>query len=378
MAKIKCIIAVFIVFAVCACSNNDKVPVVKLGHAPHDHHSPLYIAAVKQEYFNDKIGVYFKEVQYKKEYLLYKDEKLLARVEIDSGTGGINLIRKLDEKLIDISFGGVPAVINMIDQGSSIKIIAPVMSEGAALVMDTKYPVNNWKDFVDFAKDRSEPVRIGYKVSKSVQNLIFESALRVEGLTFSKDITAEDVDIIVINLHGPKNLIPSLEAQVIDGFVVMQPYPALAEYSRDGKIVANLSSLPPKGSWVDHPCCALAAHSEFLQKDQRIIEALITLFQSSGEYIKSNPDESAGIVSEWLGTPKSVERVSLPTISFLSEYTKEWDRGVNIWIESLIKGGHLNGKVRNAYENSDVKNLIYDNTIYNRVIAKNKQKDVDK
>lgn len=349
------------------CESRREIPTVRLGHAPHDHHAPLYIAAVKEEYFRETGKPYLKKVSYKNSYKLMIDEKVLANVEIDSGTGGIQLIRKLDEKILDVSFGGVPAMISMIDKGSKIKIIAPVMSEGASLVVAKDMPVSDWAGFVKYVKEQKEPVKIGYKVDVSVQNLIFETALSAEKLSFSKNIASEDVDVIVINLHGPNNLLPSLTAGVIDGYVVMQPYPAIAEETGEAKVISQLSNLPPDGQWKGHPCCALAAGTEFIEDHGDIVQAFVDLFERAGKFIISNPDESAKITAEWLLTSESVERRSLPTIKFLSHYTDEWNRGVDLWVKSLNARGGLTGEVKKGVETSTVGDVLYDNRFYNKL-----------
>lgn len=360
-----------------SCGTKKEVPTVKLGHAPHDHHAPLYIAAAMGDYFKKNGGVYLKEITYKTDYQLYRDGELLANIKIDSSTGGINLIRKLDEKILDVSFGGVPAMIEMIDKGSRIKIIAPVNADGDALIVDKNMPVSNWKEFVDYIKESKKPVRIGYKVSTSVQNLIFESALNNEGISFSRELNAENVDVVVVNLHGPNNLLPALESHVIDGFVVMQPFPAMAEYSTNGKIISQLRDLPPSGDWNDHPCCALASGEDFIKKHEDIVEALIELFGKAAEYIGEHPHESAAITSKWLGTSVDVEALSLPTIRYKEEYNKEWNSGVDFWVSSLIKSGEITGEVKKAYESSTLDKLIYDKTPYDSV-RKRMNKDVDK
>lgn len=361
----------FLIISICfilfSCGEKKEIPVIKLGHAPHDHHAALYVAAAKGEYFKDKAGYYLKEIVRKKEYELHNRKSQIAKIEIESGTGGIYLIRKLDEKIIDVSFGGVPAMIDMIDKGSSIKILSPVMTEGAALVVSEDIPVNGWAEFIQYIKDSDRPLRIGYKVDVSVQNLIFEAALREEGITFSDNIQDRVSDVILINLHGPKNLIPSLESEIIDGFVVMQPYPALAEYKKSGKIIAPLSSLPPQGRWKDYPCCAFAAGKDFINTHPAVAEALVTLFYHAAEYISENIKESAGITAGWLDMPEQVEAESLPTINYTNKYNDAWDSGVDFWIESLIMRGLLSGTVKEAYKNSAVHEQIYDKTFYNKL-----------
>jgi NitT/TauT family transport system substrate-binding protein len=334
---------------------------VRLGHAPHDHHAPLYIAATKGKYFNNVCGVYLETMESKRLYRLYKNNKYIANIEIDSGTGGIQLIRKLDEKILDVSFGGVPAMISMIDKGSKIKIISPVMTEGAAFVVEKDVPVSNWSGFVNYVRARKEPFRVGYKVAVSVQNLIFETALNTEKLSYSTDMSANDVDIIIMNMHGPKNLLPSLKAGVIDGYVVMQPYPALAEFSGSAKVISQLSDLPPEGRWKDHPCCALAAGEDFIAANQEVLDALVKLFGAAGKYIKEFPAESAQITSEWLLTPLSVEQKSLPTIKFVEDYSSEWNSGIDFWIRTLVSSRKMTGEVEKAYGSGQAGDLIYDN-----------------
>lgn len=367
MKFINYISILMILFISIACETRKEIPLVRIGHAPHDHHAPLYIAAVKQKYFNSKSGVYLKEVDYKKSYQLFKNDKLIANVQIDSGTGGINLIRKLDEKIIDLSFGGVPAMIDMIDTGSKIKIVAPVMSEGAALVVGNDIPVSDWDSFIEYVRNTADPVRIGYKVDKSVQNIIFETALKSEHLSYSRSLSAINVDVVVVNLHGPKNIIPALNAKIIDGFVVMQPYPALAEYRGVGKIIAHLRTLPPSHKWEDHPCCALAAGDDFINNESEVLEALIELFRYASTFIIENPAESAEIVSAWLGTPKDVELTSIPSIKYLNEFSGDWDDGVDFWIKSLVEKGDLSGRVKDSYLNSNVEKVLYDKSIYNKI-----------
>lgn len=365
MKKIIIIVTVsLLIFA--GCENKKDIPTVRIGYAPHDHHAPLYIAASKGEYFGENGSPYLKTVTEKSAYILMKNNKPMANIQLDSGTGGIHLIRKLDEKIIDMSFGGVPAIISMIDKGSNIKIVSPVMSEGAALAVDKDMPVSDWDEFVSYVKSSKAPVKIGYKVDISVQNLIFETALKYENLTYSNNIADEDVDIVVINLHGPKNLTPSLKAGVIDGFVVMQPYPAIAEEKGVAKSIVQLKDLPPLKKWKGHPCCALAASGEIITDHIDIVEALVDLFKRSGQYIVSNPEESAVITSDWLLTPVRVEEISLPTITFLSDYNDEWNNGVNFWVESLIQLQGLNGKVKEGYEKGSVGDVIYDNRFYNK------------
>jgi NitT/TauT family transport system substrate-binding protein len=240
------------------------------------------------------------------------------------------------------------------------------MAEGAGLIVDKNLPVNTWDEFLDYVRSREQPLRIGYKIETSVQNLIFEQALMETGIPFSASPDDSAAKIRLVNLHGAKNLIPAMENELIDGFVIMQPFLALAQTRGSGKLIALLRDLPPEHKWRGHPCCALAANDAFVQSHGLVAEAMTSLMLRANRFIVENPEESARQIAHWLGLPAEVEAESLPTIKFTAELDKNWDNGIDFWIESMIEGGLLKGKIKDAYTAGGVRGLIYDKDTYER------------
>lgn len=350
-----------------ACGKKQEtIPELRLGHAPHDHHSPLYIAAMNPDYFRENGGIYLKEVVFKKEYELVAANQTIARVLIDSSTGGNELIRKLNENIFDMSFGGVPAMLNFIDKGSKIHILAPANAEGAGLVMGVDLPVTTWPEFMDFVKASDTTIRIGYKAAVSVQSIIFETALRESGIPFSTSLDDQEAKVVLLNLNGAKNLIPALKDGLIDGFVIMQPFVALAEISEVGRAVAFLHDLPPEGKWEGSPCCALAGRDLFVRDNQKVSEALTTLILRANRLIGKQPGKSAEQIAQWLGTSKEVEILSIPTIKFMVDFDASWNSGVNFWVDSMIEAGKLDSKVKDAFLAGELEQLIYDKKLYEK------------
>ena len=347
-------------------SSTEPLPALRLGHAPHDHHSPLYVAALNPDFFKTNGGIYLKEISYQKEYRLIADNRDLATVLVDSSTGGKELIRKLSEEYFDLSFGGFPAMLHFIDQGSPIKILAPVMAEGAGLVVDKHLPISNWEEFISYARQSGTPLKIGYKMTVSVQNLIFEHALQASNLPYATSASDPDAKIIGINLHGPKNLIPALENGLINGFVIMQPYLALAEEKEVGKVVTMLNDMPPHGKWAGIPCCALAGNDQYAQSHPEVVEAILTLILRANRYIKENPEESARLVAQWLKMPEKVEKKALSTIMFTTDYTDTWNTGVNFWTQSMIESGRIKDQVKTAYEQGRLEQKLYNRDLYEK------------
>ncbi|WP_028579142.1 ABC transporter substrate-binding protein [Desulfogranum japonicum] len=347
------------------CRNRqDDIPVLRLGYAPHDHHSPLYIAASNPQYFRDNGGIFLEEVVKKEKYFLVAHEKRIAEIIIKSSTGGKEIIRKLIEGQYDFSFGGVPAVLHFIDAGADISIISPVMAEGAGFVVAKDLPVSNWQEFIAFVRAHPTTLRIGYKIDVSVHNLIFEFALQDENIAFQKNREHAQGKIRILNLHGAQNLIPALENRLIDGFVVNQPYPALAETSGVGKILAQLRDLPPEGRWHGHPCCALAASNAFIQDNHAVSTALTALLMRANQFITRDPALSQEQIAQWLNLPIEVEKRSLPTILFTSELDNQWHEGVDFWIHAMMDKGKLQNKVKEAVMHKRLQEVVYRLDIY--------------
>jgi len=367
-----CCIQVFLLAFICSCAREQAkpLPVLRIAHAPHDHHAPLYIAAMNPDYFRDHGGIFLKEIEFKKQYELIANDKSLAKVQIDSSTGGKKLIKRLAENLDDLSFGGVPAILSFIDQGKPIKILLPVNGEGAGLVMSKTFPGDSWADFINYVKTSEKPVRIGYKISVSVQNLIFESALASEHISFSRpdDTNGKPVQVELVNLYGAKNLIPALKNKLIDGFVIMQPFLALAEAQGVGKTIAQLSELPPNGKWKGNPCCAVAGRIAFVKQHQKIVTDFLTLLARASIFIQNDPETSAHQIAKWLGTSYEVERASIPTIAYTTEFNKQWEKGVDFWVEQMVASGKLNHEIKAAYEQKNITQKVYDLSIYQKAL----------
>lgn len=346
--------------------SSDPLPLLRIGHAPHDHHSALYIAAMNPEYFKEHGGIYLKESIFRKEYTLMSGDRFLARVILESSTGGKELIRKLTEEYFDISLGSFPAMLHFIDQGKPVKIMAPIMAEGAGLVVRKDLPVNNWGEFVEYTHKLERPLKIGYKMAISTQNLIFEQALREVHIPYASDLDNTQAKIVVVNLHGAKNLIPALADGLIDGFVLMQPFLALAEEKGVGRAIAMLSDMPPEGKWQGYPCCVLAGNNSYLLAQPETAEAILSLLMRATRFINEQPLLSAEQIGRWLNVPPSVEKNSLTTIQFSTDFSDSWNGGVDFWVESMIESGKLTDKVKEAYQQGNLEELIYNQKLYDK------------
>lgn len=347
------------------CDNQPRtLPVIRLGYSPHDHHAALFMAAQLPDYFKEHGGIYLRETSFLKKYDLFESERLIATVLIDSTIGGQEIIQKLSEDQYDLAFGGVPAIISFIDRGSSIKILMPVMADGSELVVRNDLSAASWDEFVGYIKTTDQPVKIGFKTEFSVQNLIVEHALRELGIPYSEKIDDPDARVILVNLHGEKNLIPALTSKLIDGFVVNQPIPAIAEYEGAGKIISSLGELPPPGKWRGHPCCALAGCEKFVKSEPAAVASFVALMMRANQYITDHPGQSADLIARWLELPVAIEEKSLPTIRFKTDFDEQWQQGIRFWVEALNQAGQVQGAFKDIQPDT-IPTLLYDRETFN-------------
>ena len=114
-------------------STTQQVPTIKVGYTFVDHHASLMVAAKKGEAFKDA-GTYLKPVVDKENYELYAKDKKIANVDLVVTKSGAESASLFAQKHIDLSLLSITAAMTGIDSGMAVKILAPLQTEGLALV----------------------------------------------------------------------------------------------------------------------------------------------------------------------------------------------------------------------------------------------------
>lgn len=335
------------------------VPLLKVGHCNHDHHSAVFISALRGEAMRDTYGIYLEPLGEKYYALVEGGEKILE-VEFVQSQGAINVPNNMVTGLFDVGFGGVMAFAASADQGSGVRIISPLHNKGDMLVIPSgNNDIRDWGSFIRTARESEEPMIIGFKNPKSVALIIFQSALEEEGIAWSMQGNPEpDSDILLFNAQGQSNLNPALQNGTIDGYVSNNPACALAEHNGIGKCVAELSDLPP-GDFVNHPCCAIAATETAIEERPDDIAAALRLFNAATDYINKNPADAAAAAGEWIGTPQEVEEISMATSGYSMKVTDDWLGNMVAIMDNMRTLGTFSGPLaeKNVEANAE---LLYD------------------
>ncbi|MGB2824790.1 MAG: ABC transporter substrate-binding protein [Phycisphaerae bacterium] len=351
------LLAVWIVsLTVGGCSDRQGAPkdtpappaMLTVGHVGHDHQLALYVAALEGERFRKDWGIYLKEIKPREVYDIIEDGKALARLRLLKVGGGSRMPAAMSRGEIEIGLGGTVPVAKFADGGQPFKIICPLQTDGDMLVMRKDSPVADWASFVAATKSGGKPLKIGYKAPVAVAKLVFERALKAEGIDYSYDAAETKTKVVLVNFGSEKSPIPLLESGAIDGFVMNQPAVAVAVSKGLGKAVAELRDLPPKGKWIDHPCCCVAATSETLEKHPGPVKAFLKVILLSTQLINADRPLAIKCASRWTKYDEEVEKDSIPTIGYVAEPTDSWLAGMKTWAEMLREVKLFTGKYATA------------------------------
>ena len=335
-----------------------KPTTIKVGHVGHDHHTALFVALDNASQYAQESGINVKVVQDRKFYELSDKGKMVADLEIVKVGGGSKMPTALAQNVIDVGFGGAAPTLAAVDSGAPIKLISPLHYKGVMFVVRPDFEAESWEEFVAIAKATKKPLRIGYKSPVAVAKLVFEEALKHEGIIFSGDPSLADLQVHMVNVQGGSKLNVALGSGLIDGYAGNNPFPAIAVEKQIGRIICDLEDLPP-GTFRNHPCCCIAANTKALKEKSEAIVDLLMLFLQANETINSNLDKAVAAAVRWIGTSDSVERMSIPTSGYSMETSAQWHQTMGKWIEAMNGLGVFRDKLK-GLEPKEVPPLAYD------------------
>jgi len=343
-----------------------EAPTLQIGFVKQDHHSAVFISALRSEEMKAQYSVYIEPLG-EQFYALIADGQKVAEIEFIQSQGAINVPNNMQAGLFEVAFGGVVPFAASADQGSGIRIISPLHSRGDMLVVAAENEVAvDWDSFLQWVEGSEEPIvvsekqiDIGYKSPKAVALIIFESTLMNAGVAYSfEGNPVEGSKILLFNANGQPNLNPALQNGSIDAYISNNPACALAESNGIGICIAELSDLPP-GDFANHPCCAIAATETVLAEKPHEIAAVLRLFAGATDYINNNPEDAAAAAAEWIGNPVEVEIASMATSGYSMELTEDWLSNMDAILSNMRGLGTFTGPL--AEDDSDANaEFLYD------------------
>lgn len=337
---------------------------IRVGHVGHDHHTALYVAMDQAHAYAATGGIGVKVLEDQKFYELTEQGSKVAELQVVIVGGGSQMPTALAQNVIEVGFGGVAPVLASIDSGAPIKLIAPLHYKGDMFVVRPDFAARTWAEFVAVATGAEKPLRIGYKSPVACAKVIFEEALRHEGISFGGDPSQEDLKVHMVDVKGGGKLNVALSAELVDGYVGNNPFPSIAIEKGIGRIVCDLEDLPP-GIFRDHPCCCIAARvAAMADKEQAIVDLLVLLLQAN-ETINSDIDKAVAAAVRWIGTSDAVERMSIPTSGYSMDASERWHDTMGQWVATMNGLEIFRGKLKDKSP-EEVAQIAYDFSLLNK------------
>ena len=349
---------------------------IRVGHVGHDHHIALFVGLDNASQYAKESGINVKVIKDRKFYELFDKGKKVADVEIVKVGGGSKMPTALAQNVIEVGFGGVAPVLASVDSGAPVKLISPLQYKGDMFVVRPDFKAKSWEEFVAIARAAKKPLRIGYKSPVAVAKLVFEEALKHEGITFGGDLSQTDLQVQMVNVKGGGKLNVALGSGLIEGYAGNNPFPAIAVEQGMGRIICDLEELPP-GTFRDHPCCCIAANTKALEGKSEAIVDLLVLFLQANETINSDLEKTIASTIRWIGTSESVERMSIPTSGYSMEPSAQWHQTMGKWIEAMNGLGIFRGKLE-GLESEKVPQAAYDLSLLEKARNKLAQRKAEK
>jgi NitT/TauT family transport system substrate-binding protein len=127
----------------------------------------------------------------------------------------------------------------------------------------------------------------------SIHNVVLQMLLRDAGLT---PITTGDavqargeVKLVVM---APPDMPPALANNSIRGYIVADPFNAVAEVNNVGKILRFIPDV-----WFEHACCVAVMHADDVEQRPNWSQAVITSLARAQVFARENREEAARILS---------------------------------------------------------------------------------
>lgn len=129
----------------------------------------------------------------------------------------------------------------------------------------------------------------------SIHNVVVQQLLRDSGLTpvtrpASSSIAANEVNLLVM---APADMPPALASQRIAGFIVAEPFNALAEDLKVGRVQRFTGDI-----WRNHACCVVFMHEHDLNNRPEWSQKVVNAIVKAQVWTRDHRQEAAQLLSK--------------------------------------------------------------------------------
>lgn len=318
-----------------------EIPTLNVGWSNELHTGNMHLNFLKPEQFANN-PVHLKPLS-DTQLELVKDGETIAYVNYMYSKGAAESSTLMSQGHMDIAFCSSTAMLTTYDQGTDVSILCPIQSGGVAIVAAKDAAYSTFDELVEYAKNSDKPIMAGYHSAVSSPRIVLEYALKDAGLTVSEDAADYSADVILMDLKGISNLIPSLSSGQVELWAGPVPNPQNAEAQNIGKIIATLDQLP-ESKWVDFPCCTMNVRNQIKEQYPEIIQAMVQVESDVSKFAQENREEAAELMTEFIGLDKEVLMKNDTTYN--TEITDHFTDGMGTYYEAMSQMGKFTGRLK--------------------------------
>jgi NitT/TauT family transport system substrate-binding protein len=188
-------------------------------------------------------------------------------------------------------------------QKQDIKIVAWNHTDGSALTV-----AQNINAVTDLAGQN-----VAIPGEFSLHNIVIQQVLRANGLTpiFDGEAKAADKTVKLVILP-PAEMPPALAGKAIAGYIVADPFNALAEVKGIGKILRFTGEV-----WKEHACCVTVVRGELVKDNPEAAQALVTSIAEAQLLIRADRAAAATTLAQGY-LPQGPEAITKALTSYNS------------------------------------------------------------
>ncbi len=184
-------------------------------------------------------------------------------------------------------------------QNVPVKVLAWDHTNGSAVTVRGDSDIKSFKDLGG--------KQIAVPSWYSMHNLIMQMGIKSQGLKpvikpQSAKLQKDEVNLFIL---PPPEMPIALQGKKIDGFIVADPFNALAQIKINARIMRFTGDI-----WKNHPCCVIVANENFINKNKVTVQKAMNAIVRAQEWCIKNPKETAHLLSRdgegYLPVPKEV------------------------------------------------------------------------
>ena len=167
-------------------------------------------------------------------------------------------------------------------QNFPLKLVAWNHTGGSALTV--AHDVNSMEDLAG--------TTVGIPFWYSIHNVVLQMLMRDAGLTVTTgepNAANGEVKLVVM---APPDMPPAIANGSIAGYIVADPFNAVAEVNDVGKILRFIPDV-----WFEHACCVVVMHEDDVRDRPNWAQAVVTSLARAQLYARTNRSEAARLLS---------------------------------------------------------------------------------